>query len=141
MLDSCCSTWLPNMMYLENSALLFPMYKGGLLALQALSMYSCRCLLWNSQLYSSCYLMRDLSRSSTLDNLVFDSAHTPMSSSIFLFSCKAMSQTVQTFCFNNIRSVLKCLILSRKSSTGNSSAVLTVSVSVCTRWPTTTSST
>ena len=142
MLNSCFSTWLPNMMQLENSSLLFPMYKGGLLVvLQDLSMYSCRGLFWNSQSYSSCCLMRDLSRSSTLDNLVFDSAHTPMSSSIFIFSCKVVSRTIQTFYFNNIRSVLKCLILSRKSSTVNSSAVLTVSVSIFTRCPTTTSST
>ena len=141
MLNSCCSTWLPNMMYLKNSSLLFSMYKGGLLVLQAFSMYSYRALLWDSQLYSLCGLVRDLSCSSILDSLVDDLAHFPMSSSSFLFSCKTVSQTIQTLCFNNIRSVLKCMILSRKSFNGNFSALLNVFVFDCTRCPTTTTST
>ena len=117
------------------------MYKGGLLVLQALSMYSCRVLLCDSQLYSSCSLVRDLSCSSILDSLVDDLAHFPMSSSIFLFSYKTMSRTVEALCFNNIRSVLKCMILSQKSFTGNSSALLNVFVFDCTRCPMTNAST
>lgn len=129
------------MIHLENYALLSPMHKGKLVVLQALFMYSCRALLWNSQLYSSHYLVRDLRRSSPLDNLAADSAHTLMSSSIFLFSCKIVSQVVETLCFNIIRCGLKCVIFPRNSSMGDYGALLNVSGDVCTRCPTTTPST
>lgn len=93
-LNSCWSTQSPNMIHLENFSLLSTMYKGKLVVLQALLMYSYRGMLWNSHLYFSCCLVRYLSHSSTLDNLVINSTLTPMSSSIFLFSCKTMSKTV-----------------------------------------------
>lgn len=48
LLISYYSTWSPNMIHLENSSLLSPMYKGRLVVLQALSMHSCRGMLWNS---------------------------------------------------------------------------------------------
>ena len=141
MLNSCCSIRSPNMMNLKKFSLLFPMYKVGLLVLQALSMYCYRRLLSNSQLYSSCYLVRELPHSSTLDNLVAHSTHTPMSSSNFLFSYKTMSHTVMTICFNIIRSVLKYMILSQNSSTGHSSSLLNVFVPFYTGFPTTIAST
>lgn len=123
------------MIHLDNFALFSPMYKGGLVVLQALSMYSYRGLLWNSQLYSSCCLERDLRHSSTLDNLAFDSAHTPVRSSFFMFSCKIVSRAIQTPCFNIIICVLKCVIFPWNFSTRDSSALLNVFVPLCTGCP------
>ena len=108
---------------------------------QSLYMYSYRALLWNSQLCSSCYLVRDFWLSSTLDSLAADSAHTPMSSSIFLFSCKIVSRAIWTLFFNIIRSVLKCVIFPWKIFSSDYGALLNVSVSICTGCPTTTTST
>jgi len=134
MLNSCYSTWSTNVMHLENSALLFLMYKGGLVVLQGLSMYSCRRLPWNSQMYSSCFLVRDLSHFSTLDSWVVDLVHTPMSSSIFLFSCKTLSRTVNSLCQHD-KIYLEMHDPFQKSSTGNSRALLNVFVYVCVRFP------
>lgn len=128
MVNSCCFTQLPNMSHLENSSLLSLTYKCVLLVSQALSMYSCRGLLWNSQLYSYSCLVRNLRHSSILENLAANSTHSPMSSLIFLFSSKTMSWTIQTFYFNIIRFFLKCMIFPRKSSTCDSSALLNVSI-------------
>lgn len=120
------------MIHLDNSALLSLMYKGGLVVLQALYMYSCRGLLWNSKLYSIYYLVRDLRHSYMLDNLAANSTHIPMSSSVFPFSCKIMSWFVWTLYFNIIRSVLKWMIFSWKSSPGDLSTLLNVYVHFCT---------